>query len=125
MRLPMQLLQRLRPFLRRDLRARLTSAAVAVSVLFGLSWLGVSALGRIDSQEAHQLRVDLGLEAQYAVCGGGREGQPDCSYDDRAQAKVDREFAHARMMRRAWNSLKVAAVAYQLSYEGEGCNTSH
>lgn len=101
MRLPMQLLQRLRPFLRRDLRARLTSAAVAVSVLFGLSWLGVSALGRIDSQEAHQLRVDLGLEAQYAVCGGGREGQPDCSYDDRAQAKVDREFAHARMMRRA------------------------
>jgi hypothetical protein len=107
MRLSMQLMQRLRPFLRRDLRARLTSAAVAVSVLFGLSWLGVSALGRIDSQEAHQLRVDLGLEAQFAVCGGpnseaGSDGpQPECSYDDRAQAKVDREFAHARMMRRA------------------------
>lgn len=99
MRLSMQLMQRLRPFLRRDLRARLTSAAVAVSVLFGLSWLGVSALGRIDSQEAHQLRVDLGLEAQFAVCGG--PSQPECSYDDRAQAKVDREFAHARMMRRA------------------------
>ena len=99
MRLPMQLLQRLRPFLRRDLRARLTSAAVAVSVLFGLSWLGVSALGRIDSQEAHQLRVDLGLEAQHAVCGG--DEHPACSYDDRAQAKVDLEFAHARMMRRA------------------------
>lgn len=99
MRLSMQLMQRLRPFLRRDLRARLTSAAVAVSVLFGLSWLGVSALGRIDSQEAHQLRVDLGLEAPFAVCGGA--SQPECSYDDRAQAKVDREFAHARMMRRA------------------------
>lgn len=103
MRLSMQLMQRLRPFLRRDLRARLTSAAVAVSVLFGLSWLGVSALGRIDSQEAHQLRVDLGLEAQFAVCGGAdaESHQPECSYDDRAQAKVDREFAHARMMRRA------------------------
>lgn len=99
MRLSMQLLQRLRPFLRRDLRARLTSAIVAVSVLFGLSWLGVSALGRIDSQEAHQLRVDLGLEAQFAVCGG--EDQPECSYNDRAQAEVDREHAHARTMRRA------------------------
>ncbi len=99
MRLPLQLTQRLRPFLRRDLRARLTSALVAVSVLFGLTWLGVSALGRIDSQEAHQLRVDLGLEAPFAVCGDA--DQPTCSYDDRAQAKVDREFAHAKMMRRA------------------------
>lgn len=99
MRLPLQLTQRLRPFLRRDLRARLTSALVAVSVLFGLTWLGVSALGRIDSQEAHQLRVDLGLEAPFAVCGD--VDQPACSYDDRAQTKVDREFAHARMMRRA------------------------
>ncbi len=97
MRLPLQLIQRLRPFLRRDLRARLTSALVAVSVLFGLTWLGVSALGRIDSQEAHALRVDLGLEAPYAVCGGG--DQPDCSYDDRAQAKVDQAFAHERSMR--------------------------
>ncbi|MGH1339935.1 MAG: hypothetical protein ACRBN8_00175 [Nannocystales bacterium] len=99
MRLPLQLTQRLRPFLRRDLRARLTSAVVAVSVLFGLTWLGVSALGRIDSSEAHQLRVDLGLEAPFAVCGD--VDQPSCSYDDRAQAKVDREFAHAQMMRRA------------------------
>ena len=99
MRLPMQMMQRLRPFLRRDLRARLTSAAVAVSVLFGLAWLGVSALGRIDSREAHQLRVDLGLEDAFAVCGDEYGGQPACSYDDRAQAKVDREFSHARMMR--------------------------
>lgn len=99
MRLPLQLTQRLRPFLRRDLRARLTSALVAVSVLFGLTWLGVSALGRIDSSEAHQLRVDLGLEAPFAVCGD--VDQPACSYDDRAQTKVDREFAHAQMMRRA------------------------
>lgn len=99
MRLPMQMMQRLRPFLRRDLRARLTGAAVAVSVLFGLAWLGVSALGRIDSHEAHQLRVELGLEAPNAVCGG--YDQPECNYDDRAQARVDREFAHARMMRTA------------------------
>jgi len=99
MRLPLQLTQRLRPFLRRDLRARLTSALVAVSVLFGLTWLGVSALGRIDSSEAHQLRVDLGLEAPFAVCGD--IDQPACSYDDRAQTKVDRDFAHTQMMRRA------------------------
>lgn len=98
MRLPMTpWMQRMRPFLRRDLRARLTSAAVAVSVLFGLTWLGVSALGRIDSSEAHQLRVDLGLEAPFAVCGG--ENDPACSYDDRAQARVDREFGYEQNLR--------------------------
>ncbi len=90
-------IQRLRPFLRRDLRARLISAVVAVSVLFGLTWLGVSALGKIDSQEAHNLRVELGLESSDAVCGGS--SGPACSYNDREQARVDRSFGYDRSLR--------------------------
>lgn len=91
--------QRLRPFLRRDLRARITSAAVAILVLFSLTWLGVSALTKIDSREAHQLRVDLGLEQAEAVCGGLE--QPACSYEDREQTKVDRRFAYEQRLRLA------------------------
>lgn len=88
---------RLRPFLRRDLRARLTSALVSIFVLTALTWLGVSALSKIDSREAHQLRVDVGLEDAWAVCGG--PSSPDCSYEDREQAVVDRKFAHEQRLR--------------------------
>jgi heme/copper-type cytochrome/quinol oxidase subunit 2 len=91
--------QRLRPFLRRDLRARLTSALVSIFVLTALTWLGVSALSKIDSREAHQLRVDVGLEDAWAVCGG--PSAPDCSYEDREQVAVDRKFAHEQRLRLA------------------------
>jgi hypothetical protein len=97
MRQPLHL--RLRPFLRRDLRARCVSAVVALFVLTGLSWLGVSALSRIDSREAHALRVQLGLESAWAVCGG--PDQPACNYDDREQDRVDRRFAYERRLRLA------------------------
>ena len=97
MRQPLYL--RLRPFLRRDLRARLMSAVAAVFVLTGLCWLGVSALTKIDSYEAHQLRVSLGVEARNAVCGG--IDQPACEYEDRKQAAVDREFEHQQRLRLA------------------------
>lgn len=95
MRQPLHL--RLRPFLRRDLRARFISALAAVLVLSGLSWLGISALSKIDSAEAHALRVELGLEHPWAVCGG--PDHPTCNYDDRYQEKVDRKFAHERQLR--------------------------
>src|SRR5688572_2476352 len=97
MRQPLHL--RLRPFLRRDLRARCVSAIVAVIVLTGLTWLGVSALTKIDSREAHQLRVELGLESSWAVCGG--PGQPGCNYDDREQERVDRRHVYERRLRLA------------------------
>jgi hypothetical protein len=90
---------RLRPFLRRDLRARLVSALLTVFVLTGLTWLGVSAMSKIDSREAHTLRVELGLEHAWAVCDGPYS--PTCSYDDREQARVDRKFAHERGLRLA------------------------
>lgn len=95
MRQPLHL--RLRPFLRRDLRARCVSAVVAVLVLTGLTWLGVSALSKIDSREAHALRIELGLESPWAVCGG--HDQPACNYDDRDQERVDRRFAYERRLR--------------------------
>lgn len=97
MRQPLHL--RLRPFLRRDLRARCVSAVVALLVLTGLSWLGVSALTKIDSREAHALRVQLGIESAWAVCGG--PDQPVCNYDDREQDRVDRRFAYERRLRLA------------------------
>ena len=90
---------RLRPFLRRDLRARLVSALLTVFVLTGLSWLGVSAMSKIDSREAHLVRVELGLEHAWAVCDGPYS--PACSYDDREQARVDRTFSHERSLRLA------------------------
>jgi hypothetical protein len=90
---------RLRPFLRRDLRARLVSALLTVFVLTGLSWLGISALSKIDSREAHHMRVELGLEHAWAVCDGPYA--PKCSYDDREQARVDARFAQERKLRLA------------------------
>lgn len=97
MRQPLYL--RLRPFLRRELRAKLVSALVTVLVLLGLSWLGISALTKIDSREAHGLRVAVGLESAWAVCGA--PGGPACAYEDREQARVDAKFAAERRLRLA------------------------
>lgn len=93
------LFQGLRPFLRREWRTRLVTALVAVFVLTGLTGLGVMALTRLDTREAHALRVDLGLEHPYAVCGA--PGASPCTYDDRVQAEHDRELAWARSLRSA------------------------
>lgn len=93
------LLHRLRPFVRRDLRTRLASAAAAVAMLVGLAWLGVSALTRMDTQGAQALRVELGMEPVHAVCGG--PSQPACSYEDREQARADEAFALDRAVRLA------------------------
>jgi hypothetical protein len=89
---------RLRPFLRRDLRARLVSALLTVAVLTGLTWLGVSALAGIDSREAHDLRVRIGLESPTQVCGYAPH-LSECNYDDRLQEKVDREHYRLRGVR--------------------------
>jgi ABC-type Na+ efflux pump permease subunit len=97
MRQPLYL--RLRPFLRRELRARLVSAVVTVFVLCGLTWLGVSALTKIDSREAHDLRVAIGMEGPWTVCG--QPGGPLCSYEDREQARIDAKHEHERRLRLA------------------------
>ncbi|MCA9648945.1 MAG: hypothetical protein H6712_19920 [Myxococcales bacterium] len=89
---------RLRPFLRRDLRARLVSALLTVAVLTGLSWLGISALAGIDSREAHDLRVQLGMEHPDQVCGQASH-LSECNYDDLLQEKVDRDFYRRRAVR--------------------------
>lgn len=96
-RAPRPLLQRLRPFLRRDLRPRCLSAVVAATLLSGLTWLGTSALTRMDSPAAQDVRVALGMEDRYDVCDG--PNQPVCSYDDREQLAVDREFAAQQRIR--------------------------
>lgn len=96
---PRPLLQRLRPFLRRDLRSRCISAAVAATLVSGLSWLGTSALTRMDSPAAHDVRVAVGMEDAWAVCDG--PGKPVCSYDDREQTNVDREHANQQRVRTA------------------------
>ncbi len=89
---------RLRPFLRRDLRARLVSALLSVAVLTGLTWLGISALTGLDSLEAHHLRMQLGMESASQVCGSSSY-LSDCNYDDHAQERVDREFYRLRGVR--------------------------
>ncbi len=89
---------RLRPFLRRDLKARLVSALLTVAVLTGLTWLGVSALAGIDSREAHDLRVQIGMESPTAVCGQNPY-LSECNYDDHLQEKIDREFFRRRGVR--------------------------
>lgn len=90
---------RISPFLRRDLRSRLASAGVAVTLLFALAWLGVSALTTMENRAAHELRVAAGIEHRSAVCGS--VGLPDCSYDDREQAEVDATFDLDRQLRAA------------------------
>lgn len=91
------LFQRLRPFLRRDLRPRCISAVVAATLLSGLTWLGTSALTRMESPAAQDVRVALGMEGAWDVCDG--PGKPVCSYDDREQAAVDREFMSQQRVR--------------------------
>ena len=91
------LFQRLRPFLRRELRARVASAALAATAIGGLTWLGTSALTKMDSPAAQDVRVTLGLEQPWDVCDGPR--MPRCSYDDREQQVVDREFAAQQRVR--------------------------
>ncbi|KIG12391.1 hypothetical protein DB30_01513 [Enhygromyxa salina] len=60
-------------------------------MIAGLSWFGVSAFTHLDSAGAQDLRVELGLERATEVCSS-RTGMPDCSYDDRAQAEVDKDW---------------------------------
>lgn len=91
------LFQRLRPFLRRDLRARVVSAALAATAIGGLTWLGTSALTRMDSPAAQDVRVSIGIEEKWEVCDGPQ--MPRCSYDDREQQVVDREFAAQQRVR--------------------------
>ena len=91
------LLSRLGPFLRRDLRPRLLSAAVAAGLLGGVTYLGVSALTEVDSRPARDLRVSLGIEDAFEVCDGPY--QPACSFDDRQQEEVDRLFASEQHLR--------------------------
>ncbi|GEM_PF-1191649 len=88
---------KLRPFVRHDARARLISALVSVLVLCGLTWLGVSALTRTDGPAARELRVRIGVEQLHPVCDG--PDMPRCSWDDREQLAVDREFELERRIR--------------------------
>ncbi|MEZ4383681.1 MAG: hypothetical protein R3A79_20285 [Nannocystaceae bacterium] len=88
---------RLRPFLRRDLKPRLVSAAVAAGLVGGLSWLGVSALTQMDTEAARDLRVRMAIEHEWDYCDG--PGQPACAFDDRAQEDVDRAYAEEQRIR--------------------------
>jgi hypothetical protein len=60
-------------------------------VIAGLSWFGLSAFTHLDSSGARDARIELGLERPQEVCSG-QGGMPDCSYDDRAQQRVDKEW---------------------------------
>ncbi len=90
--------QRLRPFVRRDLKSRLISAAIAALVIAGLSWFGISAFTRLDSVEAQQLRTELGIEDRAAVCST-RPNMPECTYDDRVQAANDTQWVRDQRIR--------------------------
>lgn len=92
--------QRLRPFIRRDLQGRLISAAIAALVIAGLGWFGISAFTRLDTQDAQNLRVELGIEGEGEVCHP-RSTLPDCTYDDRTQTRVDKEWARDKRIRAA------------------------
>ncbi len=70
---------------------------VAATLLSGLTWLGTSALTRMDSPAAQDVRIALGMEKSWEVCDG--PGQPVCSYDDREQLAVDREFMSQQRIR--------------------------
>ena len=83
--------QRLRPFIRRDLKGRLISASIAALIIAGLSWFGISAFTHLDSSRAKDVRVQLGLEYANAVCAPV-DGMPDCSFDDRVQAVTDEQW---------------------------------
>lgn len=110
--------QRLRPFIRRDLKGRLISASIAALVIAGLSWFGISAFTHLDSADAHALRIELGLEREGAVCAShpGQLATPACSYDDRAQAKVDSDYERDVRIR--------AAVMHELDLRLEATLTN-
>lgn len=97
---------RLRPFLRRDARSRIISGVVAAAILMCLSWLGISSLTQMDSREAQQFRISLGIEDWDQVCETypNKESEaekPRCTYDDKEQAEVDRIFAGQQRIRLA------------------------
>lgn len=83
--------QRLRPFVRRDLKGRLISASIAALVIAGLSWFGLSAFTHLDSIGARAARIELGLERANEVCSN-HAGMPECSFDDRTQERVDKDW---------------------------------
>lgn len=70
---------------------------VAATLLSGLTWLGTSALTRMDSPAAQDVRVALGMENGWEVCDA--PGKPTCSFDDREQLAVDREFMSQQRIR--------------------------
>ena len=90
-RLRRTLLQRLRPFVRRDLSSRMTSSLATFLALVAVAWLGVSTLTGLDNEPARDVRVALGIEAQDAVCGE-TFGLPACTFDDREQAEIDAQW---------------------------------
>ncbi len=92
--------QRLRPFVRRDLKGRLISASIAALVIAGLSWFGLSAFTHLDTSGARDARIELGLEHAREVCSN-HEGMPECIFDDRAQEKADKEWARDIRIRSA------------------------
>ncbi len=70
---------------------------VAATLLSGLTWLGTSALTRMDSPAAQDVRIALGMEDRWDVCDA--PGKPTCSFDDREQLAVDREFMSQQRIR--------------------------
>lgn len=100
---PRTIWQRLRPFVRRDLKGRLISAAIAATVIVGLCQFAVLAFTKLDSASAKDLRVQLGLESRAEVCqvGSTLDGVPLCSFDDRSQELVDQEWRRDREIRAA------------------------
>ena len=92
--------RRLRPFVRRDLKGRLISAAIVATVIAGLSWFGLSAFTKLDSMGARDLRVELGIERPFEVCGD-REWMSACTFDDRSQDEVDEAWLRDRKLRAA------------------------
>lgn len=100
---PRTIWQRLRPFVRRDLKGRLISAAIAATVIVGLCQFAILAFTKLDSSAAKDLRVQLGLEARTAVCqvGSTLDGVPLCTFDDRSQELVDQQWRRDREIRAA------------------------
>lgn len=92
--------QRLRPFVRRDLKGRLISASIAALVIAGLSWFGLAAFTHLDSSGARDARIELGLEHPMDVCSS-HAGMPNCSFDDRAQEEADKDWARDVRIRSA------------------------
>jgi ABC-type Na+ efflux pump permease subunit len=85
-------------------------------VIAGLSWFGLSAFTHLDSEGAKQARMQLGLERGDEVCST-KPGASVCSFDDRAQARVDEEWRRDVRIRSAILqelSLRLIAVEQNL-----------